>query len=227
MAMPETMNTALTAPCGPKRIAAQRRKGKTTYAWRSRPGSLAVPPKTRSPKTASSPNKATASAMMKCRRGSRGRDDHTRSNGATTRSPSMSPNHQARSVGQIMAWGTAPPASRLKTPMVALKMVLKIAASRTSAATSWIRSNRGSKRTRRSSADPASASSVFPAPIANAAGKEAPAIRFTQAAPRRMPGHSRLPKRRSAASAMPVGGQTRVANPLTASSSRPNRAVTK
>src|SRR5688500_19377287 len=50
---------------------------------------------------------------------------------------------------------------------------------------------------------------------------------LTTNAPRKTPGQRRYPPRRRATSAMPVGGQTRVANPDMVPSCRPMRAARK
>src|SRR5207237_1250509 len=83
------------------------------------------------------------------------------------------------------------------------------------------------KRTRASNHTPAIASSVLPKAIPSAAGSGAPATRLTQRAPANTPGQRRKPKSHRVASAMPVGGQTSVAKPATASRRSPSRAVTK
>ena len=61
----------------------------------------------------------------------------------------------------------------------------------------------------------------------HATAKGAPAATLTAKAPSATAGHKASPKRKSAASAMPEGGQTSVAKPATAPSRRPRRAVTK
>ncbi|OGH63513.1 MAG: hypothetical protein A3I06_13590 [Candidatus Lindowbacteria bacterium RIFCSPLOWO2_02_FULL_62_12] len=68
---------------------------------------------------------------------------------------------------------------------------------------------------------------MFPAAIPQALKKGAPVWKLIENAPIAIPGHSRPPNSMSAAREMPVGGHTRVANPLTASIPSPNLAVTK
>jgi hypothetical protein len=46
-------------------------------------------------------------------------------------------------------------------------------------------------------------------------------------APKKIAGHKRPPKRKSATNAIPVGGQTRVAKPLTGDRLKPALAVAK
>jgi hypothetical protein len=53
-----------------------------------------------------------------------------------------------------------------------------------------------------------------------------PAIMLTTAAPMNTPGQSRLPRTNSAASAIPVGGQTSAAKPATAANAKPIRPAT-
>ena len=60
-------------------------------------------------------------------------------------------------------------------------------------------------------------------PIATVAG--APAIKFAMNAPNVIPGHNLLPKMIRIASAMPDGGHTMVAKPLTASNCNPTVAA--
>ena len=83
----------------------------------------------------------------------------------------------------------APLNHRLATPMVALTVVLKAAASSTSANTWRSRSSDGRNRaTRWSSRAPTTASRVFPTPIPAAPASGTPAEALTRNAPIAMPG---------------------------------------
>ena len=108
---------------------------------------------------------------------------------------------------------------------MALISVLASAASPTSSNTSRSRASRGSKEKRLSRLAPTSASSVFPAAMIAAPQIGMPVVRLTASAASATAGHSCGPRRISAASAIPVGGQTVVAMPASASNDSPKRAV--
>ncbi len=63
----------------------------------------------------------------------------------------------------------------------------------------------------RTSAAPASASSVLPVPIRTAVSSEELTVALTSVAPSQIPGQFRFPSSRRAARAMPDGGHTAVA----------------
>src|SRR5947208_13638916 len=184
-------------------------------------------PKTSKPRAARAQARSSTAARIHLRHRKGCRPRKTKSSGATTRSPTMSPIHHARSAGTVALEETVPARRRLVTPIDALSAVLQIAGPTISPTTSSTRSSCVWKRTRPSDHTPAIASSVLPKAIPSAAGSGAPATRLTQRAPANTPGQRRKPKSHRAASAMPVGGQTSVAKPATASRRSPSRAVTK
>jgi hypothetical protein len=69
------------------------------------------------------------------------------------------------------------------------------------------------------------ASRVFPSAMSPALQIGIPVVALTANAATKTAGQSRSPRRLSAASAMPVGGQTALAMPPSASKERPRRAV--
>ena len=72
---------------------------------------------------------------------------------------------------------------------------------------------------------PTTASSVFPAAMIAAPQIGMPVVTLTTNAASETAGQSRVPRRTSAARAIPVGGHTVVAMPASASNDSPNRAV--
>jgi hypothetical protein len=66
---------------------------------------------------------------------------------------------------------------------------------------------------------------VFPTAIAVATPTETPLVAFEMIAPAATAGQSCGPRRRSAATAMPAGGQTGVITPCATESSSPNFAA--
>ena len=68
---------------------------------------------------------------------------------------------------------------------------------------------------------------VFPAVMIAAAASDEPTVALSTNAPIAMPGQIRRPKTKSAARAMPVGGQNGVTCPSTSSCSRPSFAAAK
>ena len=92
--------------------------------------------------------------------------------------------------------------------MVALTAVLTPAARTIRPRTSRSRSSELRNPRRRSSQPPASASSVLPRAIATAVPRGSCAVALASSAPRAMAGQTAGPSRTTAASAIPVGGQT-------------------
>ena len=225
MAMADTTLTAVTAPGGPSRHAAQIRKGKR----RERSVIVRVahePPNPQRLRATRPSRRAPASAS--CRRGrwTRGGASQRHRHGATTRSPSSSPRHQVRQAWPSLAEGMTPPSQPLVTPRVALTCVLSPAARTTKPTTSRRRASAGRNPTtgcRREA--PTTASRVLPSAMPEATRMVAPVDALTRKAPKARPGQPRCPNRVSATSAMPVGGQTAVAKPLTASRESPSWAV--
>ena len=213
-------------PLGPKRTAAQMSTGNRMWAWRKGVGSRGGP--SRNTKQLSATAVATSATPSRILLGESVSPPKLRqvsSTGATTRSPSASPTHHTRQVSGTCPGRTSPAASSTATPSVALTVVLSAAARTTRARTStsrsrprWIRATRVRRATART------ASSVFPMPMAIATQKEAPLHALATTAPSITAGQTRTPPTSSAASAIPVGGQTSVANPLTGASVRPSRA---
>jgi len=74
---------------------------------------------------------------------------------------------------------------------------------------------------------PSSASRVLPAAIPRDDAIDPAVVTFTRNAPREIAGHMWLPYRRSAASAIPVGGHTAVALACTKASESPSLPATK
>ncbi len=205
------------------------RKGKIAYACAKKAGRSG---RSHQKTSALEPTNTAASAVSSIPRRLRSTDGasgpvslgdrKTSRIGAKTRSPTRSPTHHARHVSPSAACSTTPPRRRLATPRVALTQVLATAARLMSARTSRTRSSEGRKRaTRRSAQAPSTASAVLPTAMPTATATGAPVHRFAANAPRATPGQTPYPRRRTAASAIPVAGQTSVAKPPTASSARP------
>ena len=141
------------------------------------------------------------------------------------RSPMASPLHHRNHSEPYDEPETWPAIQSVVTPFVALIVVLAAAPRRISASTSRRRSSAGRRPTRRSRAAPTTASSVLPTEIAAATGSEAPLVAFATSAPSATAGHSRGPKRTSAASEMPVGAHTGVMTPWATERSIPSLAA--
>ena len=210
-AIADTTKVALAAPRSSKRIDAQTSRGNSSegmpwLVW-SKMKRLAAT--SRTPSTARSPMRprgtwaSSASFQVRIR-------------GATTRSPMTSPSHQARHVAPMWPGVMTPPSRRLATPIEALAAVLMTPARKIRPSTSWRRSRERRKPGIRESAyAPRSASRVFPAPMPSATRRGAPVQTLATKAPQAIAGQKRFPRIRSAASAIPVGGQTSVAKALT------------
>jgi hypothetical protein len=148
---------------------------------------------------------------------------HVSKRGATNKSPIMSPTHQACQTSRKVSGAITPPSSRLVAPTVAPIVVERHAGRVTRATTSLSRSSDGLKPTTRERAHaPTTASSAFPAAIPRATPQGAPTQKFTRKAPSATPGQILRPYKTRAARAMPLGGQTSVANPPTGSAMRPS-----
>ncbi len=85
----------------------------------------------------------------------------------------------------------------------------------------------GKPMTARTSAAPASASRVLPAPMSVAATSEDWTVTLTSEAPSQIPGQMRLPSSRTDASAIPEGGHTAVAYPGGIAASKASLAAEK
>src|SRR5262249_47938568 len=136
-----------------------------------------------------------------------------------------SPRNHARQVATQTFGATSPATDRLDTPTVAESPGPRIPPNTTRPTTSRNRSssvrNPGIFRSAHAAK---TASPVFPAAIARATGIGAPVHKLAKKAPRATAGQKRVPSRSSAASEIPLGGHTIVANELTAWKLRPIRA---
>src|SRR5262249_48899552 len=132
--------------------------------------------------------------------------------GATTRSPATSPSHHVHHTEPYWSQRPYPPRMRLVTPKVGESSVLTRLAATAKRDTSRARSNaRGPFAKRWTREAPASASSVLPTATPSDVATEPWVVRLTRNAPAKIAGQTRGPARRTAASAMPVGGHTGVA----------------
>jgi hypothetical protein len=193
---------AVAAPTWRNRTAAQARAGKTRK----------VPAAGTASATTASSASAAASAPASNTRVSLGRwfqrrVEHSSSGGATVRMPAMSPAHQMTHADGSDPTASVPLAHRLVTPMLALIVVLTGAASPASARTSRTRSSPTPKSARRSSHAPASASKVLPSAIAALTHSGTDVEALNSSAPSATPGTARRPSSRTAARAIPLGGQ--------------------
>jgi hypothetical protein len=227
-AIADTTTVAVTDPRCPNLMAAHIRSGKKTYACPSGPPPLVIGAiNTRRLATTTPSVSVTASRRRAAEACTRGRFDQTRIAGATSSAPIASPTHQVRHVSASFGCWTKPAVYRLATPSVALIIVDNAAANTIRPRTSRKRSSESRKPgTRESAYAPTTASSVLPVAMPAAASEGAPVSMFATSAPIKIPGHMRRPARSTAASAIPVGGQTSDANPETASSRSPTRAAT-
>ena len=134
--------------------------------------------------------------------------------------------YQTRQSDQKFVQGS-PARQRLVAPMVALTIVLRRAPPTMSARASRNRSRVVRKPRRWSSHAPTTASNVFPTAIPPAVQSGWSRVALARKAPRVMPGQARGPSTRSAASAMPVGGQTTVTCLATKANLNPSFAAAK
>ena len=143
--------------------------------------------------------------------GSRRRNASTR-NGATTMSPAASPSHHVSQIGPKSAQRALPVSASVVTPRVALTVVLTSPASATNLKMSCARSKAATPPAKRSTRNaPTSASSVLPAAMPSDESTDPAVVRLTAKAPAKIAGQMPRPSSSTAASAMPVGGQTGVA----------------
>jgi hypothetical protein len=200
----ETIASAVAAPVGPNRRAAQIRIGNTMYGTSRCDGT--------STRTIRIASRRAASAS--CIRGIRHdrRVAQTRKSGANTSAPEKSASHQVRKTlpnsAAVITW----PSLRDTTPKAALISV-PIAAHTTNASTSQTRSSpvrRPANRRNRTAAT--TTSSVFPSvpPRTVPHGLEKSA---TNRSPITIPGHTRGPRITRAATPTPTGGQSAVTLP--------------
>ena len=120
-----------------------------------------------------------------------------------------------------------PLAASVVTPTVALTVVLMMAATSANLNTSGARSmalRPPAKRLTRYA--PTMPSRVLPMPRPIEVRTVPAVVTLTRNAPMRIAGHTRMPKIRNAAMAMPVGGQTAVALACTNASRRPSLPAT-
>src|SRR6266480_4401608 len=134
-----------------------------------------------------------------------------RTRGATTMIPTVSPSHQVHQFhnnsGELRVW------TKARGPAATVAAIVALAAAMaTNLTTSSPRRNGpGNPIRARTSAAPASASRVLPAPMRVAATSEDWTVTLTSEAPSQIPGQMRLPSRRTDARAIPEGGHTAVA----------------
>jgi hypothetical protein len=132
--------------------------------------------------------------------------------------------HTAQEPGSSAA-ASAPDATRTPVPTEALMVMLSKAPTKTMAVASRKRSICRWKPTLASRVAATRGASVLPTAVA-AAGRALVLIgRLTRKAASKTPGHTDLPSRRNAATAMPVGGQNGVMLSPTNASRRPSLAA--
>jgi hypothetical protein len=144
-----------------------------------------------------------------------------------TRFPIASPIHQSDQSHAKDDQGWMRLMQRLVTPSVALTVVLIPAAKTIRPRTSRSRSSELRNPSCRSTQPPTSASSVFPAAIATAVPRGSCAVALASNAPSAMAGQTAGPRRTTAASAIPVGGQTVVTCSATKAIVSPSLAAPK
>src|SRR6185369_13446566 len=134
---------------------------------------------------------------------------HDSSNGDTISAPKPSPIHHVKKIERNSPHCRGSPKHKLKLPIVALTSGASTAAYTTKISTSPTDSNVLLQRFDRCSRNQArTASSVFPVAIPTAEATEILVGKLAASAPMKTPGQTRPPKIRSAAIAIPVGGQT-------------------
>ncbi len=131
--------------------------------------------------------------------------------GVTMIMPETSPCHHVHQFDRSCAAESWCPVVSATTATVAASVPLNPAAATKPSTSSPRLKVRKSPQKRLMRTAPTTASSVLPVPIMSAAAGEVSTVRFTTVAPSHTAGHSRLPKRSSAASAMPDEGQTGLA----------------
>ncbi len=153
---------------------------------------------------------------------------HKIRNGAITSAPAASPSHQVSQISEVPAGRASPPRIRTPTPIVALTAVASRPASPAKRKMFLGESRtRPSETKRRTSHAPSRASVVLPIAIPAEVSGLPVVVRLTRNAAIPMPGHTRGPKIRHAASAIPVGGQTAVALGFTCARPNPSRPARK
>src|SRR5215831_7931458 len=178
---------------------------------------------TRRPTQMSSKNRtAISNADLELIRGS-ALVPHNISKGAMIITLTMSPNHQVSQTAQNSCQNANLLKHNVITPIVALTSVLSMAPNRTNLKMFLVRSKaRAPLANRITSLAPTNASSVLPVAIDRDVNTEPWVRMLTRNAPAKTPGQSRVPPSRSAAKAIPLGGQTTVALLLTSANDRPN-----
>lgn len=141
--------------------------------------------------------------------------------------PPRSPRNQVSQTTSIREDSARPPAQRLNKPTLALIAVAGTmrAAKRM---TPCGRSNEALPAANRfTSSAPITASRVFPIAIPAEVATAPVVVRFTRNAPSAMAGQIRRPKRRAAATAIPLGTQNGLALALTEARARPSLPARK
>ena len=128
--------------------------------------------------------------------------------GANTSTPTASPTHQTSQASGNSGSRTEPSRASQTAPLVADSAIPPRAAAANRSGSRW-EANDGSNRNRRSINTAATGARVLPAAMPTSAHSDtSPAL--IASTPRGMPSQYRRPKRHRTATAMPVGGQTRV-----------------
>ena len=148
------------------------------------------------------------------------------SNGAASNTPTVSPIHHDSQAEPTASPGSSPATKRLAQPPDADTDMPMPAANTNDPISRW-RSNPGRKPTRLSHQAARNGASVLPAAMPAARGKEEPTEKLTRSAPRKTPGQTAQPHRSNAATAIPVGSQTRVMCEPEYGSLSPSHPVTK
>src|SRR5690349_15950913 len=146
--------------------------------------------------------------------------------GATVTAPVKSPNHQVSHNSGNCDHCAECKSVRLRLPIVAANIVQTTVA-QTNLKTSRARSSEFRKLNARSKLAAPTASSVFPIEITRVAVSGMGVVRLTSNAPRNTPGQTRTPNKRTAARAMPVGGQIGETLVWTEARVSPNLPATK
>ena len=147
------------------------------------------------------------------------------SSGAKTTVPMPSPSHQVDQTVAACRGGTMPADHTAAVPTEAATAGAISPPTTVSRTTSPIRESSRRKPAARSSSVATRYSPVFPTDTRAATGGLSPVVALTRNAARKIAGHKRRPPRRTAARAMPVGGQTVVATPPSASKRSPSLAA--
>src|SRR5262245_18801840 len=134
---------------------------------------------------------------------------HKTTRGVTTTAPAASPSHQVSHTARGSASVATPLKVKLRTPIVALTVVLKNAASRMNfrIPAGLVNALRPPAK-RSTSAAASTVSSVLPSATPKELATEPAVVTFARNAPMNTAGRNRVPPSSTASIAMPVGNQT-------------------